>query len=263
MSIYDPIPANSDVWIARQYQKGSLHRRTPLLLLPMRTLLFAAFQLLYVLVLQIGGTVGAWEKSATVWPFFAAMGSLVTLLVVSRLFKQEGLHYRDLLRLKQGSIGKDILTTLAFFMVSGPVAYLPNIFFGRLFFGDPMVPSKMMFETFPMPIAVLAVILFPGMVALTELPTYFGYILPRLKSGLGRGWLAVALPVFWLAFQHVTLPLIFDLRFMAWRFLMFLPFALMAGLLLAWRPRLLPYMMVGHLLMDISTGIFFIPGIMP
>ncbi len=243
--------------------EGRVNRRTPLFLLPMRTLLFAAFQALFALLILAGGSAKAWEGSVKLWPFCAALASLVSLLVITRLLRQEGLRYRDLLRIERGSVGKDILTTVGFFAISGPVAYLPNMLFGRMLFGDYMIPTRMMFETFPMLTAILAVILFPGLVALTELPTYFGYIMPRLKAGFNSRWIAIALPTFWLAFQHVSLPLIFDVRFIAWRFLMFLPFALMAALILAWRPRLLPYLMVGHLLMDLSTGIFFIPGMMP
>lgn len=36
---------------------------------------------------------------------------------------------------------------------------------------------------------------------------------------------------------------------------MFLPFALFLGVILRWRPRLLPYLMVGHALIDVSVGV--------
>ena len=49
------------------------------------------------------------------------------------------------------------------------------------------------------------------------------------------------------------MPWILDARFMLWRFLMFLPFALSISLLLRWRPRLLPYMMIFHGLLDLAT----------
>jgi len=58
---------------------------------------------------------------------------------------------------------------------------------------------------------------------------------------------------FFLSVQHATLPLIFDWPFILWRAFMFLPFALILGAVLAWRPRLLPYLMVGHFLIDAGT----------
>jgi len=83
------------------------------------------------------------------------------------------------------------------------------------------------------------------------LPTYFAYCLPRLEAQTGR-WSAVLLASFFLAAQHCTLPLIWDGRFLTWRLLMFIPFALFVGLLLRWRPQLLPYMVVVHGLMDLA-----------
>jgi membrane protease YdiL (CAAX protease family) len=88
-------------------------------------------------------------------------------------------------------------------------------------------------------------------VALTELPTYFAYCMPRLEAQTGR-WSAVLLSSFFLAAQHCTLPLIWDGRFFVWRLLMFIPFALFVGLLLRWRPQLLPYLVVVHGLMDLA-----------
>jgi len=53
-----------------------------------------------------------------------------------------------------------------------------------------------------------------------------------------------------LVFQHVTLPLLLDARFILRRLLMFMPFALLMAVVLRWRPQLLPYLVVVHMLMD-------------
>jgi hypothetical protein len=50
------------------------------------------------------------------------------------------------------------------------------------------------------------------------------------------------------------MPLIFDGLFLLWRFDSFLPFALLVGLVLNWRPRLLTYLMIVHWLIDIATA---------
>jgi len=90
-------------------------------------------------------------------------------------------------------------------------------------------------------------------IAFAELPTYFGYALPRLTAQLNNGWLAWLLASLGLAVQHCFLPLLFDGRFILWRLGMYLPFALFAGLLLKLRPGLLPYLVIIHGLIDIST----------
>jgi hypothetical protein len=50
-------------------------------------------------------------------------------------------------------------------------------------------------------------------------------------SQIGRG-AAVLITGLMLAFQHVTLPLLFDARFMVWRLVMFVPFGLLVAVLL-------------------------------
>ena len=51
------------------------------------------------------------------------------------------------------------------------------------------------------------------------------------------------------------LPLLFDWRFVAWRALMFLPFALWMGFVIHRRPTTLPYLVIGHALLDLSLPI--------
>ena len=79
--------------------------------------------------------------------------------------------------------------------------------------------------------------------------------MPRLEAQTGRTWLAVLVPSLFLAIQHCTLPLLMDGRFITWRLLMYLPFALFVGLLLHWRPQLLPYLVVVHGLMDMAAAL--------
>jgi hypothetical protein len=98
---------------------------------------------------------------------------------------------------------------------------------------------------------------------LIELPTYFIYIMPRLEAITRKKWLAIAVASFFLAFQHIAVPLIFNYRFILWRLIMFLPFAFLMGIIIHWRPRLIPYLMIGHVLIDLSTAMFIIPGILP
>jgi hypothetical protein len=88
---------------------------------------------------------------------------------------------------------------------------------------------------------------------LAEIPTYFGYVMPRLEKRVGS-MLAVSLSALALAAQHVTLPLVFDMRFVLWRLLMFLPFAFLLAIALRWRPRLLPFLVIFHGLIDFSAA---------
>jgi hypothetical protein len=102
---------------------------------------------------------------------------------------------------------------------------------------------------------MILVVTFPIVHALAELPTYFGYVMPRLAAATGWGWRAMLLSALVLSAQHMALPLIFDWRYLAWRGLMFLPFAIWIGYVVRRRPTTLPYLVVGHALLDSSLPI--------
>jgi hypothetical protein len=54
--------------------------------------------------------------------------------------------------------------------------------------------------------------------------------------------------------RHVLL-LILDNGYFLWRFGIFLPFALFTGLVIKLRPALLPYFVIVHALLDVSTTV--------
>ncbi len=80
-----------------------------------------------------------------------------------------------------------------------------------------------------------------------------------LRSGMGRPSRRRArgrectIASLFLGLQHATLPLILDGRFVLWRALMYLPFAFYIGAILKLRPRLLPFLVIGHALIDLAT----------
>ena len=79
--------------------------------------------------------------------------------------------------------------------------------------------------------------------------------MPRLQALTGRRWVGLLACSLVLSLQHVTLPLVLEWRFVSYRALMFLPFALFVGWLLDRRRALLPHMMVFHGLIDASVGV--------
>jgi hypothetical protein len=111
-----------------------------------------------------------------------------------------------------------------------------------------------LFQPLPLWAIWAALVLFPVTQGLAEIPTYMAYVMPRLEARTGWRWLAVVLPAFFLGAQHVAAPLLFDGRFVAWRLIMFMPFAFLVALVMRWRPRLLPYLAIVHVLMDISAA---------
>jgi hypothetical protein len=223
-------------------------------MLPARMILFSAFQALFAVGFWLAGSPAAWEASANWWPITATLANLACMALLIGLFNGEGKRYRNLFRIQRDTLKGDLLVMLGIVILFGPVGYLPGILIGGWLFGEAQTPLGMFIRPLPLWAALIALAIWPVTQGLAELPTYFGYSMPRLKGQTGRAWLAVALASGFLAAQHIALPLLFDVRFVAWRGLMFVPFALMVGILLHWRPRLLPYLVIVHILIDAATA---------
>jgi hypothetical protein len=82
--------------------------------------------------------------------------------------------------------------------------------------------------------------------------------MPKLKEQLKVKWLAVLLPIVFLSVQHCTLPFIPDLNFIMYRALVFLPFAILIGVSISYRPSLFIYFAILHCIMDFGTAFMFL-----
>jgi len=229
------------------------------LMLPIRLILFAGLQALLALVFFLVGKSNPWDLSTNWWPIIVFDVNLICLLLLIRFYKAEGNNFWSIFKIQKEFVGKDMLAMLGFLIIAGPVAFLPNFLLGNLLFGDMNNALVLFIRPLPMWAVAASIVLFPVTQGLVEIPTYMIFVMPRLEKGGLPRWAAILLPTLFLAAQHIAIPLVFNMNFILWRFLMFLPFALLVALLIKWRPRLLPYIAIVHVLMDISTGMMFIP----
>jgi hypothetical protein len=230
----------------------------PWLMLAIRSLLFLAFQALIALGFFIGNTFTAWDTSAAWWPFAIIFTDLVCLGLLIRFYREEGNSFWDVFRIEQQFVKQDLLFMLGFLVIGGLLGYLPNILSARWLFGDPQVALDLLVRPLPAWAAIASIVLFPILQGLVEIPTYMLYVMPRLEAQGTRPWLAVALASFFLSFQHVFAPFLPDGRFITYRMVMFLPFAILIAIVMRARPRLMPYMAVVHVLMDMSVAVMFL-----
>jgi hypothetical protein len=232
----------------------------PWLILLSRSALFLLFQILIALIVAVTGKTSAadaWDESTRYWTFLAFLANFVSLYLLVRAFNAEGERYWDILRFSSGTWKKDLLWFIGLSIIGMPLAAMPREPLAAAIFGDPMVATNMLFRPLPTWAFVLS-FLFPLTIWFAELPTYFGYVMPRLDAQLKNGWAALIIASFFLAAQHMFLPLILDGGYMLWRFGMFLPFALFTGLSLKLRPALLPYFVIVHALMDVTTVMVYL-----
>ena len=222
-----------------------------------RSAFFLFFQSMIALVLLMAGTPNAWGESARYWTFVAFLCNLASLYFLIRLFRAEGKRFWNILRFSRETWKTDLLWFIGFSIVGLPIAAAPREPLAAAIFGDAMVSTNMLFQPLPTWAFFLS-FLFPLTIWLAELPTYFGYVMPRLEIQLRNGWLTWFLASIVLAAQHMFLPFILNGGYLLWRFGMFLPFALVTGLALKFRPSLLPYFVIVHALMDISTMMVYL-----
>jgi hypothetical protein len=151
---------------------------------------------------------------------------------------------------------KDLLWFILASIIALPIVAAPREPLAIAIFGDVAITTNMLFRPLPTWAFVLS-FLFPLTIAFAELPTYFGYAMPRLSKQI-NGWLAWLIASFFLAAQHMFLPTLLDGGYLLWRFGMFLPFALLTGLVLKLRPTLLPYLVIVHALLDVTTVLVYL-----
>lgn len=221
-------------------------------MLAVRIVLFVGLQACFALGFFLTGSEHAWESGANWWPLCVTITNLICIALLVRLFRAEGQRFWDIFRFDRVHLKQDLLAFLGITILLGPVGFLPNIWLGGLLFDDPQISLDMLVRPLPMWAVVTSLATFPLTQGLAELATYFGYVMPRFEKNGMPAWLAVSLPALLLGFQHCALPLLFDLPFFTWRLLMYVPFAFLVGIVLHWRPRMLPYLAIIHVLMDAS-----------
>jgi len=228
----------------------------PWLMLISRSALFLVFQGLIALILYATGTKSAWDESARYWTLMVTFANIVSLYLLTRVFNAEGKRFWDILRFSRETWKKDLLCFIGLSIIAMPLVGAPREPLAKAIFGDVTISTNMLFQPLPTWAFVLS-FLFPLTIWFSELPTYFGYVMPRLSKQI-NGWLAWLIASFFLAAQHMFLPTILNGGYFLWRFGMFLPFALFTGLVLKFRPALLPYFVIVHALLDVTTVLVYL-----
>lgn len=221
--------------------------------LPSRMILFLVFQAIIALIFQ------SWEDSQTYWLVSATLTNIVSVILLSVLFRAEGRCFFSIFSFKKLTFKKDLAIFVAILVVAIPLVMMPNLLLPGLFGQNEDFATEILFKPLNNTLLWVILFLFPLSIGLAELSTYFMYVMPKLKSQLKSKMLSIALPVIFLSIQHCTLPLVFDMSFVAYRALVFLPFAAFVGIALHKRPRLFPFFALLHVLLDMGTvAMFFI-----
>jgi len=187
-------------------------------------------------------------ESAKWWTVLCTLFNLITIIVLFLVCKYEGIRYRDLIQYKVGQLNfKNVLiiiVTMSFIGVGG--LYV----FGLVIYG--YVPATLI-QPIPTWIAIINMVLFPTTIMFAELPLYFGYSFNRIKENTGNEFVSMSYIVFFYALQHSFIPLLFDWKYIIFRFLSFLPLMIVLSIIYNKKKALAP-LMIGHVFLDLAAG---------
>jgi len=224
----------------------------------LRSGLAIGLQILVAAAAWLVGSADPWRASADWWLGWFASANVANLGLLRWLLHREGRRLRDLYRVRRRDLRGDLRWVALALVVAGPIGFLPNLLLGQALWGSAQVGQDLSFRALPLAAAISLLLVFPAVQAAAELPTYFGYVMPRLGARYGWRHSALIVAAVTLSTQHIFLPLLFDWRFLVWRGLMFAPFALWVGLVIYRRPTTLPFLAVGHGLLDASLPVMVV-----
>lgn len=216
------------------------NRKLPYML-PVRCVIF-----LLVFITGASVTGKKIDEISNWWSIIASIVNVVTILFLLVIAKTQGSNYWGLINYQKGkTTGKQIAVISIVTVIVGMAGmYLA----GFICYGVIPYAAPMMIAPIPLWLAIINVFVLPISTAFAEEGLYLGYGVNRIKNKYG----AIIVPAFFFALQHSFIPTLFDMKYMIYRFLSFLPLTI----ILCWyyykKRNPLP-IMVGHTIIDMAT----------
>lgn len=210
-------------------------------LLPIRSI---AFFLIFV----VGAVITNKEVSeiSNIWSVVASIVNIMTIVMLLFVAKNQKSSYWELINYQKGKtkIKQVIATTIVIVLVGMGGMYLA----GFICYGVIPYAAPMMIAPIPLWLATINIIILPISTAFAEDGLYLGCGVNQIKNK----YVAILLPAIFFALQHSFIPTLFDVKYIIYRFLSFLPLTL----ILCWnyykKRNPLP-IMIGHAVIDIAT----------
>ena len=250
--------ANSQAEIERRVRQGQVSWAGPLIVMTGRSFFMIVAQALVAAIYWLRGNPSPWNAAAPWWTVYATLVDMGCLALMVKFTRAEGIRLRDLIGRVRLRWGYDILLGIAFFVVFLQIFSFPGLFASKLVFGSAhpaMYPGLLVARSLPYWAVIYSLSIFWLVWSPTEEMTYNGYVLPRIRALTRRTWFAVPLVGFWWALQHSFIPFILDWRYVVWRFLFFLPGAVIITLIYLQIRRLSP-LILAHWPMDLMAAIY-------
>lgn len=211
----------------------------PSILLPFRSAIFILSGLLLTIILK--SSLNDLSRWWTVIVLFCNAATILLLLLVCR---QKGISYGKFVNYEKGKTKFGDIFIVTFVMLVVGMGGMQ--FAGLLVYSEiPHFPIAMM-QPLPMWIAIANILVLPLTTALAEDGLYLG-VLNQTDSKF-----VLISSAFFYALQHSFIPLLPDPRFIAYRFLSFLPLTVIMCVWYSKSKNPLPFM-VGHFIINLAT----------
>lgn len=211
-------------------------------LLPFRCIIF-------LLIFIIGAVIT--EKSldeiSNFWSVAATAVNILTILLLVLISGKIGGSFKKLINYERGKtkLKQAVIMTAVVLLVGMGGMFLSGfICYGVIPYAPPML-----IEPVALPLAVMNIILLPVSTALAEEGLYLGCGVNQIKNKYG----AILIPAFFFALQHSFIPTLFDIRYIIYRFLCFLPLTIIICRHYQKHRNPLP-IMIGHAVIDLATA---------
>ena len=180
------------------------------------------------------------------WSIVATIVNVITIIFIVIIAKKIGVSYKKLINYEKGKTNiKDvILISLLVLLLSSFGMYLA----GYICYGVIPYFAPMMVSPIPIVLAIINFILLPLTVSFAEDGLYLGCGVNSFKNK----YLAIIVPAFFYALQHSFIPVLFDYKFMIYRFLSFLPLTIIFCLYYHKKKNPVP-IMIAHTIVEIAS----------
>ena len=219
-------------------------------MLAIRSVLSLALLLALAGAFALAGRSEAVRASAAWWLWFVTGVNVVSIVLMARLGRLEGLRLRDIYFINRPTWKVDLAWAVGAIAVTAALAQPPGILLARALWGGSAYPNSMLIQALPLAAIAPLFVLMPLTHAFAELPTYWGYVAPRLRASGTNRWVVIAIVGTVLSIQHLFFSFQLDWRYDLWLALKYLPFALWMGFIVDRRPTTLPYLMGAHFALD-------------
>lgn len=212
-------------------------------LLPIRSIMF-------ILIFIIGSYITKNKLSdiSNWWSIVATIVNIITILVLLLVCKKMNITYKKLINYEKGKtkIKQVIIVTLIVLVFASLGMNLAGLICYKVIpYNAPMMAAPI-----PLVLAIINFILLPLIVSFAEDGLYLGCGVNSFKNK----YLAILVPAFFYALQHCFIPTLWDVKYIIYRFISFLPLTIVFCYYYKKKKNPVP-IMIGHAIVEIASVI--------